>query len=111
MTTTTTRSGATFGVVPAVAVALGALVFGYGLLLVPVSLLGGVHVAAIGLSVWLAGLFATTWAATRWNLSTARQRRLAVGFALLALLLAATFVVVNYAGFVPATQSSSGSTG
>lgn len=107
MTTTTTPSGGPFGVVSVVAIGLGALVFGYGLLVTPLSLLGGTHVAAIGLSMLLAGVFATNRAATRWNLSAAGQRRLSGGLALLALVLLATFVLTNYAGFVLTESSSS----
>ena len=51
------------------AILLGAAVFGYGLPLVPTSVLGGAHVAAIGLSLTLAGLFATGWVGDRFDLS------------------------------------------
>ena len=73
--------------------------FGYGLLLVPTSVLGGAHVAAIGLSLSLAGLFATEWAGDRFGLSAADRRRLSLAFGLLAAVLLVAFVVINVASF------------
>ncbi|EMA45216.1 hypothetical protein C449_08012 [Halococcus saccharolyticus DSM 5350] len=73
--------------------------FGYGLLLVPVSVLGGGHIAAIGLSLVLSGLFATEWAGDRWGLSAADRRTLSLAFGVLAGLLLVAFVVVNFASF------------
>jgi hypothetical protein len=99
---TTTRSSTAsgpFGVVAVVAMGLGVLVATYGLLLVPESLLGGGHVAAIGVTLLLAGLFSTEWARNRWNLSESAQRRLVWGFLVLSALLLVTFVVLNAVSF------------
>ena len=77
----------------------GLLVVGYGFLLVPVSVLGGVHIATIGLSLLLSGLFATEWAGGRWGLSASDQRTLSLAFGVLAGLLLVAFVVINFASF------------
>lgn len=102
----TTTSGSSFSVVAVLAVFVGLLVFGYGLLLVPVSVLGGVWVAAIGLSLLLAGVFATRWACDHLGLSASDQHTLSVAFSVLALLLLAAYVVVNFASFAPGGNGS-----
>jgi hypothetical protein len=86
-------------VVAVLAMLLGALVAGYGLLLVPVSLLGGLHVAAIGASLFLSGLFATEWAGDQFDLAVGTRRNVSLAFAVLAVILAVAFLVVNYASF------------
>ena len=98
-TTTTSASGGSFGVASVVAVLVGALVFGYGLLLVPASVLGGVWIAAVGLSVVFSGVFATPWAGERFGLSSADRRNLSLAFAVLAMVLLVAFAVVNGATF------------
>lgn len=111
---TTTRSSTaseSFGVVAVVAMGLGAFIAVYGLLVLPVSLLGGVHIAAIGISLLLAGLFTTELARNRWNLSPATQRRLAGGFLALSIVLLVAFIVINFAsvdGSVVESGSESG---
>lgn len=91
--------GGRFGAVAATAILLGAFVSAYGVFLLPVSPLGGLWVVAIGLSLALAGAVATEWAATRFDLSPARQRTLALSFAGLSLVLLVSFVVLNFASF------------
>lgn len=86
-------------VVAAFAMFFGAAIFAYGLLFVPTSVLGGLHVAAIGASLFLAGLFATTWAGARFDLDPVERRRLSLAFAVLALLLGLAFLVLSYATF------------
>jgi hypothetical protein len=98
-TSTNNSSGAPFGLVDILAMVLGVFVFGYGLLLVPASPLGGAWVAAIGLSLALAGLFATEWAGRRFGLSAADRRTLSLSFGAISLVLFASFVAVNNAGF------------
>jgi uncharacterized membrane protein YiaA len=95
----TTTAGGSFSVVAILAIFVGLLLFGYGLLLVPVSVLGAGWVAAIGLSVLFAGVFATRWAGDRLGLSAADQHTLSVAFSVLAILLLGSYVVVNFASF------------
>ena len=99
---TTTSSLATnraVGVVAVAAMLVGALVFGYGLLLVPISILGGAHVAAIGLSLFLSGLFTTERLGRRLGLSMATRRTLSLSFAVLAVALLAAFLALNVTTF------------
>jgi len=70
-----------------------------GVLLLQSSLYGGVHTAAIGVSIFLAGMVSTRWAAVRWNMSPEDQRQWSLAFVVLAGLLTILFVVINYAGF------------
>jgi uncharacterized membrane protein YiaA len=95
----TKTSSSSFSVVAVLAIFVGLLVFGYGLLLVPVSVLGGGWVALIGLSLLFAGVFATQWIGDRLGLSAADQHTLSVAFSALAILLLGSFVVVNFASF------------
>jgi hypothetical protein len=97
------RSVAAFAVV---AVLVGAGVFGYGLLLVPLSLLVGAWIAAIGLSLALSGLFATAWVGDRLGLSPSARRTLSLSLGVVALLLFASFVAVNYASVESFTESA-----
>jgi|GEM_PF-1834953 len=110
MSTTTTTSGSqsdrSFGYVSFAAVLVGAFVFGYGLLLVPASLLGGAWIAAIGLSVALAGVFNTAWAGRRFGLSEGDLRTLSLSFLGLAVVLSVAFVVINGLGPVEYGESS-----
>ena len=107
-TTTSTPSRGSVGIVAAVAVFLGARITVYGLLVVPSSALGGLWIAAIGLSMVLSGVFATEWAGNRWGIPVAHRRRLSLGFALLAVLLLVAFVAVNFASFGGFEAESSG---
>jgi hypothetical protein len=86
-------------VVAVLAMLLGVLVGGYGLLLVPVSLLGGLHVAAIGACLFFSGLFATDWAGDQFDLAPGTRRTVSLAFAVLAVILVVAFLVVNYATF------------
>lgn len=58
--------GGSPGLAAVLMVLVGAAILGYGLLLVPVSALGGTRIAAIGLSFALAGPFATERVGERW---------------------------------------------
>ncbi|WP_198951490.1 MULTISPECIES: hypothetical protein [Halorubrum] len=86
-------------VLPLLAMLVGAALGALGLLLLPGSLLGGVHVAAIGASLFLSGAVSTRRVAARFGLSPADQRRWSLAFATLAGLLALLFVVLNWATF------------
>lgn len=76
---------------------VGTVVYGYGLLVVTSSVVGGVHVAAIGASLFLAGLFSTTWTANRFDITPRSRRRLSLLFAALAFVLAAALLALSYA--------------
>ena len=84
--------------------------FGTGLLLVPVSVLGGVHIAAVGLSLALAGVFTTAWAGRRLGLSDPELRTLSVSFLALAATLSVAFVVLNGFGGVESHEATGGTT-
>ena len=101
-----TTSGGSFNIVATLAILIGLVIFSYGLLLVPVSVLGGVWIAAIGLSLLFAGIFATEWIGNRLGLSTANQRMLSLAFAVLAMFLLASFLVVNFMSFEFGEMSS-----
>ena len=88
-----------FRVLPALLMVVGAAVVALGVLLLSQSGLGGVHIAAIGGSLFLSGAISTRWAADRFDLSAADQRRWSLAFAALAGLLVALFVVINWATF------------
>lgn len=89
------------GFVAVLSAFVGVVVLGYGVLLVPTSVLGGAWLAAVGLSSLLAGLFSTGWAGDRFGLSAADRRKLSLAFGLLAAFLLVAFVVVNFASFEP----------
>jgi len=99
MDTQSSTSGRSFGVIAVVGIGLGGLIMLYGVLLLSVSLLGGVHVAAIGLTLLLASLFTTEWAGDRWDLSPPARNRLSWGLLVLMALLIVAFVVINFASF------------
>lgn len=88
-----------FRVLPALLMLVGAAVVALGVLLLPESGLGGAHIAAIGVSLFLSGAVSTRWAATRFDLSPAEQRRWSLAFATLAGLLVVLLVVLNWATF------------
>jgi hypothetical protein len=79
------------------AIGLSVLVFGYSLL--PVSALGGAWIAAVGASLLCAVLVGSTWGRRRLGLVPSSGTSAALGFLLLALLLAVSFVLVNGAAF------------
>jgi hypothetical protein len=97
-TTTDAQSGRSFGYVSVAAVIVGAFVFGYGLLLVSMSLLGGVWIATIGLSLALAGVFDTAWAGGRLGRSESDLGGLSLSCLGLAVVLSVAFVVINEVG-------------
>lgn len=111
MSTQSSSATRRFGIVAIVAIGLGALITGYGVLVLPVAVLGGIHIAAIGLSLLLAGLFTTEWAGNRWGLSTATRNRLSWGFLTLSAVLLVAFVVVNFASFSGPFAESGSETG
>ncbi|ELZ61532.1 MULTISPECIES: hypothetical protein [Halorubrum] len=76
------------------AVVLGGAVALVGVLLLPASPLGGVHVVAIGLSLVVGGVLAADLLGDRLGLSTAGRRQWALAFGVLAVLLAVAFVAV-----------------
>jgi len=78
---------------------VGAVLAGVGLLVLQTSLLGGIHIAAIGISLVLAGMVSTRWAAARWNMSPADQRQWSLAFVVVAGILTVLFVIINYASF------------
>lgn len=94
-TTVTARSAGSFGYVPIAGMFVGTLVFAYGLLLVSVSPLGGAHIAAVGLSMFLGALFATEWSGQRLGLSTTDRRTLSWAFTGIAVVLLIVFVAIN----------------
>lgn len=98
-TSNSTSSDSSFSALSIFAMVVGAFVVGYGLLVVPVSVFGGAWIVAIGLSVFLSGLFATGWAGDRFDLDPETRRNLSLTFALFAIVLFVAFVVVNYASF------------
>ncbi|QSX01233.2 hypothetical protein [Haloterrigena alkaliphila] len=82
-----------------VTVVIGALVLGYGPLIVPSSVLGGGWIAAIGVSLLLSGLFFSERIGDRLDVTPGGRRRLSLAFAALAVVLAVAFVAVNGATF------------
>lgn len=78
---------------------LGAAIVGYGLLVIPVSALGGGHLVAIGLCTFLSAFFAMEWSGRQFDLDEDTRRQLWMGFGVLAIVLAVLFVVLGYASF------------
>lgn len=81
------------------ALVVGAVIVAYGVLVAPASLLAGVWIGAVGLFAFLAGLVRTEWAGARLGLSTSARRTLSLAFLVVAAVLFAAFVVVNFASF------------
>lgn len=106
MATPPAESARSFGYTSVAAVLLGLLVTGYGLLVVPLSVLGGVWIAAIGLSFALSGVFRTPWAGRQFGLSAGDRRTLSVSLLALALVLAAAFGVLNVFGGVETGEAT-----
>lgn len=98
-TTINSRSGGSFGYASVAGMFVGLLVIAYGLLLAPESLLGGAHIAAIGLSLFLGALFATEWSGRRLDISATERRTLSWAFTGIAFLLVVAFLVINGATF------------
>lgn len=98
---TSSTSGAerSFGPVAVLTAFVGLLILGYGLLLVPVSALGGLWIAAVGLCLLLSAAVSTRWLGDRLGLASATRRTLSLSFAALGLALLVTFVAVNVATF------------
>lgn len=110
MTTQSSTTGGSVDIVAVVGMGLGALVVVYGVLILSVSPLGGLHIAAIGLSLLLASLFTTEWAGNRWSLSPTTRNKLSWGFLTLTAVLTMAFVVINFVGFGgPFVESGSAS--
>lgn len=105
MTATSTASNRSAGVVAGAAVVLGLLAVAYGLLVLTVSVLGGLWITAIGLALALSGAFAVEWTGDRLGLAPATRRRLALSFAGLSVLLLVAFLAVNGATFQPGSAS------
>ena len=101
-------SGESTSLVAALSILLGILVVGYRLLVASVSPLGGGWIAAIGLA--LSGLFATAAVGDRVGLAPNRRRRLSLGCAALAVVLAVGFVAINGATFETEELESAAST-
>lgn len=78
----------------------GAFLFGYGLLVLGVSPLGGVWIATVGLSVGLAGAVNTAWAGRRFDLGAADRRTLTLSSLGVAAALSVAFVAINGFGGV-----------
>ena len=83
---------------------VGAPILGYGLLLVPASVLDSLHRR----SLLLSGVFAAEWAGDRFGLAPGTRRTLSIAFAGLAAILLVAFVVVNYASFKAGETASGG---
>jgi len=106
--TDTVPTGSTANLVVLAAVVVGALLVGYGLVLVPQSTLGGVHVAVIGGTLALSGLFETRAVGDRFGLSPRTRRTFSLAFAVIALLLVLAFVVLQQGTFDTRTAQGVG---
>ena len=102
------ESGSTFRVLPALTMTVGTVLAGMGLLFLQTSLLSGIHITAIGVSLFLAGMVSTRWAVARWNMSPADQRQWSLAFVILAGLLTVLFIVINFATFDEGTPIEEG---
>ena len=103
-------SGESNSLVAALSILIGILVVGYGLLVVSASPLGGGWIAAIGLALLPSGLFGTDAVGDRLGLAPNRRRRLSLGCAALAVVLAVAFVGINGATFEAEELESAAST-
>jgi hypothetical protein len=106
-TTSSSRSARSFGYTTVAAVLVGLLVVGLGALLVPESVLGGAWIAAIGLSLALAGVFYAPWAGRQFGLSDADRRTLTLSFFALTVVLTVAFAVINGFGGVESVEVTS----
>lgn len=79
--------------------AVGGAVFIYGLVLLPASIVGGLHVAAVGACFLAAVLVGSTWGRRRLGLDAGSGTSAAVAFVAMGLLLAAVFVALNSMSF------------
>ncbi|WP_254537573.1 hypothetical protein [Halomarina litorea] len=92
--------------------AVGLAVLLYGLVLLPASLLGGLHVAAVGACFLAAVLVGSTWGRRRLGLAPGSGTSAAVAFLATGLLLAALFLaldVMSFGGPFAEEGTSSGS--
>jgi|GEM_PF-6227605 len=92
----------------AVAVFLGISVTLYGVLVLSASALGGVWIVATGVALLLSGVLATAWAAEQFALDPRTQRLLVVAFAVVAVFLGVSFVLVNGMTFEQESVTSGG---
>lgn len=96
----TTENVSTFRVLPAFAMLVGAALVLLGVVfLLGGTLYGWLHISAIGVSIFLAGMVSTRWAADRWNMSPKDQRNWAVAFTSLTGILLILFIIINSATF------------
>lgn len=79
--------------------AVGGAVLLFGLLSLPASILGGLHIAAIGACLLGAVLVGSTWGRRRLGLGSGTGTPAAMGFVAVGLLLAVLFVAVNSMSF------------
>jgi len=107
MSTVSTTDRRSPGLLAVVVAALGTVVLGYGVLVIPVSPLAGVWLAVAGLFLLIAGVVATPWAAARFDLTPREQRTTALVFGGAGFVLLALFVVVSFASFESGSSSSS----
>lgn len=101
------QSDRSFGYAFVAAILVGVVVGGYGLLVTPVSVLGGGWIAATGLALALAGAFDTTWVGRRVGLTAADRRTLSLSCLAVAAICAVTFIVVNGFGGVEIGEAGS----
>jgi hypothetical protein len=97
------------GVPGAVTAAAAVLAVVYGVLVFPGSVLGGLWIVAVGLSLAAAVLVGSTWGRQRLGLSPAGGRSAALAFVALAILLAVGFVPLSVASFSDVESTSSAS--
>ena len=97
MSTMTARPAFGVGTLPLAI--LGALATAYGLLVIPVSVLGGLHILAVGISFLIGAVVTTGWAGERFDLTPSQQRRAALALATVGMVLTVVFVLVNGATF------------
>lgn len=95
MTITATTAARPVGPIAVVTAGVGAALFVYGLLLLPVSTLGGLWIVAVGLSFVLSGAFAAPWVVAQLGITATRAERLSLVFALLGVLLLVAFVLLS----------------
>ena len=94
-TSYTTTDNPAIGTNAALALLLGGIVQTYGLLLLPQSFLGGLHILSIGVALFVTGLLTTNWAQTTLNITAHRQRRWALTLGVLTVILLATYIAFS----------------